>query len=245
VLLFLSVSPVFAFQPHSASRRGVVQTRAALDPNDILSTVAYASHPDLPVLLSTMITSSIAHGHSNPIFGRPDQYLNAGHSIAPTAKALMDMGVPISKSVQDMIPDAAPVLQQKVETAMKHGWPVLNRATMMNGGATHLPGFTETRGILPQAGNPNVPPPGTPGMMGTWLRNVEFAATYSRVLDKLPTAAFMYVLLEFFILRPGVDVYKEDIEDDPSGVLAETVAATGVRFAALGIIGVFTNIIFG
>ena len=52
-------------------------------------------------------------------------------------------------------------------------------------------------------------------------------------------------MVEFFILQPGIDLYKEDIEDNPSGVFAESVVVTGVRLGAFALIGLVTTTVVG
>jgi hypothetical protein len=181
-----------------------------------------------------------ATGHSNPLFGPPDPYLAVGKSIAPSSKALSDMGITQAKTVSDMIPDASPSFQQSVTNAMDKGWKVLDNTKLMNGGAHSLPGFSETHGILPTH-SLNVPAE-TPA---TFAAEVQWAANYFNVMDKLPFAAFWYCMFEFFILRPGIEFYKEDIEADPVGVAADTLSVATVRIVAIAIISFATATFFG
>jgi hypothetical protein len=216
-----------------------------MDPNEIVSAVSsHGSHPEIPALISTMLTSALklpeAHGHSNPFFGPPDQYLAAGKSIAPSAKALADMGITHAKAASEMVPDASPAFQEKAAAAMNKGWKLLNGASIMNGGYDQLPGFVETKGIL-SAHNPNVPAE-TPE---TFASEVKWAAGFFNVMDKLPFVAFWYAFVEFFVLRRNVDLYKEDVENDPVGVAADTISIAGVRFLAIGIISTITLGFFG
>jgi hypothetical protein len=217
-----------------------------MDPNEIISAVSsHGSHPEVPALLSTMLTSALklpeAHGHSNPFFGPPNQYLAAGKSIAPSAKALADMGITHAKAASEMVPDASPAFQESAAAAMNRGWKLLNGANIMNGGvATHLPGFVETKGVL-SPHNPNVPAE----TLSSFASELKWSSGFFNVMDKLPFAAFWYAMVEFFILRPNVDLYKEDVENDPVGVAADTVSIAGVRFLAIGIISTITLGFFG
>jgi hypothetical protein len=229
---------------------------ALLDPNSIQD-LNYGV--DIPALLSTMYTAALpsAHGHSNPLFGPPDPLLAQIKSIAPSAKALMDMGITSSASsatsasssdVATLASDAlnsmtssSPELQAKIQGALQRGIPVRDAtSTMTNmGSSTHLPGFAETRHILPA----RTPPPAE--TEATFAAQVEWAAQFLNVIDKLPFVAFYYALLEFFILRPGIDLYKEDVENDPAGVLAESVVVLAVRVAVFCVVGIVTVSMFG
>jgi hypothetical protein len=245
-LLLCLCQASLAFQPrnHVQRNRQVVQLNVAIDPNEIVSAVSsHGSHTEIPALLSTMLTSALkqpAHGHSNPLFGPPDQYLAAGKSIAPSAKALVDMGITHAKAASEMVPDASPAFQESAAAAMNKGYKLLNGANIMNGGGTQLPGFVETKGVL-SAHNPNVPAE-TPA---SFAAEVQWAAGFFNVMDKLPFVAFWYAMVEFFILRPNVDLYKEDVENDPVGVAVETASVAGVRFLAIAFISTVTVGFFG
>ena len=213
----------------------------AIDPNEILSVVSsHGSHPEIPTLISTMLTTTLtqAHGHSNPLFGPPDQYLQAGKSIAPSAKALMDVGITHAKTASEIAPDASAAFQESVAAAMDKGWKILNGANILNGGGAPLPGFAQTKGIF---GTHNAPAE----TADSFVMEAKWAFDYYNVMDKLPLAALSYALFEFFILRPNVDLYKEDIEDDPTGVTIDTVSVAGVRFLAIAIISTLLVSFFG
>ena len=248
-LLCAEFAPVsLAFQqPRILSKvRRCAPQKVVLDPNDITSAVSQASNHDIPALLSTMLTSTLEppRGFSIPFFGPQDPYLAAGKSIAPSAEALLEMGItPPAKTAAEILPNQSPAVQEYLQSAMANGWKVLDSSRFLNtpgNTATQLPGFAETRGILPSH-DPTIPPPG-PAM---FVNDIQWVDKFINVLDKLPSAAFYYVLLEFFIIRPGLDIYKEDIKDDPRGVFAETIAVTGVRLAAFLVIGLLAVVIFG
>lgn len=247
LLCVMSARNVGSFQAYKSNLSAIkgrhTELRAHVDP-DIISTFSSpTTHPEVQTLLSTMLTPNNlqpAAGHSNPLFGPPDPFLAAGKSIAPSAKALSDMGITQAKAASDIASDTSPAFQQTVAAAMDKGWKLLNNANVMNGGQPSLPGFSETHGILPTH-SLNVPPE-TPA---SFAAEVQWAANYFDVMDKLPFAAFWYCMVEFFILRPGIDFYKEDIEADPTGVLADTVAVAGVRMIAIAIISFLTVVVYG
>jgi hypothetical protein len=175
-----------------------------------------------------------ASGHSQPLWGPQDPILSAGRSIPPSMDRLSDMGI-----VQQQLSD----LPESVQQTIKAGYKALDASTIQQN--IIMPGFLPTGGILPMH-NPRVPAE-TPA---TFALQVEWSAKFLNVIDKLPEAAFVYALVEFFILRPGLDLYKEDIdsqqEEGATGVLtAETLAVTGVRLGVFLVIAILTNIIFG
>lgn len=215
---------------------------AGVDPTDIMSVVS-AGHnmpSEITAFLSTTLSTAIpaAHGHANPLFGPPDAYLEAGKSIAPSAKALLDMGITSTKSVNEMLPDSPEAVQQYLNAAMNKGWNVLDASNIKVADVNHLPGFQDTRGIFGTRLAPLESPE-------SFTAEVKWAAGYFNVMNKLPFVAFYYALAEFFLLRPGVDMYKEDIEDDPEGVVADTVSVSIVRLGVFALIAMLTVIFAG
>jgi hypothetical protein len=209
-------------------------------PNDIIQTTQslQVTLNQLALLTTTTNVAAMlkpAAGHTQPFWGPPDPYLTAGKSIPPSTKGLENVGV---------IPPAITDLPEPVQLTMKAGYKVLDASTIQQ--ESVLPGFTPVSGILPFH-NPMVPPE-TPA---TFAAQVEWSAKFINVIDKLPEAAFVYALIEFFILRPGLDLYKEDIElqqqaEGSVGSLTyETLAVTAIRIGVFFIIAVFTNLIFG
>jgi hypothetical protein len=238
----LAFSPV-NMKPASQPRLTTSRQQMVVDPHHVALAV---SSPELPALLSTMLSTVqvSAHGHSNPLFGPPDAILAAGKSVVPSAKAMVDLGLTQIKTAADILPTAegttTPDFAQSVQVAMTRGWKVLSDANVMNGGGTHLPGFQETRGILPYH-NPNLPVE-TPE---TFAASVQWSANFLQVVEKLPYAAFWYAMVEFFILRPGIDLYKDDIDNDPNGAIIETLTVAGIRMGAFFIIALLTTTMFG
>jgi hypothetical protein len=196
-----------------------------------------------PDVTSTLVLYSVtnnfallkpATGHSQPLWGPPDPYLSAGQSIPPSSKGFVELG--IEKVPFTDLPD-------QVRLTLSDGYKVLDSSTIKS--ENILPGFSPVGGILP-AHNPLLPPE----IPATFVAQVEWSAKFINVIDHLPEAAFTYALIEFFILRPGIDLYKEDIEmqseDGPTGVLtAEVAAVTGVRLFVFFVVAILTNLIFG
>ncbi len=242
--VFLSLCHTYvAFHtPHVSTSRTTKLHVTGVDPTDFLSFVSTGqSFPsEITAFLSTTLSTAIpvAHGHANPMFGPPDPYLAAGKSIAPSAKALVNLGITSTKTVNEMLPESPEALQQYLTAVIKKGWNVLDASTIKVLDTNHLPGFTDTRGIFGSRALPLESPE-------SFAAEVKWAAGYFNVMNKLPFVAFYYALAEFFFLRPGVDMYKEEIEDDPEGVLADTISVSIVRFGVFALIAMLTVIFSG
>ncbi|KAL3943279.1 MAG: hypothetical protein SGBAC_002650 [Bacillariaceae sp.] len=200
-------------------------------------------------LLSTMIlppgatgiVTAVATGHSNPLFGPPDPFLAAGHSIPPSAKALAEFGITPAKTAAELAPsDASPEYIQAVQAAMDRGWKVTTFDKVQPTGIKSLPGFQDTHGILP---NHNLDL--LPNTNAGFAAQMDWSYKYFAVFDHLPTAIFWYCLVEFFFLRPGIDFYKEEIEADPTGATIDTAVVFGVRMAAIAVVSTLTVWLFG
>jgi hypothetical protein len=79
----------------------------------------------------------------------------------------------------------------------------------------------------------------------TFAAQVQWSAGFLNVIDKLPEAVFVHALIEFSILRPNLDLHKEDIESNPGPVWADTIAVTTVRLAMFTVVAAVTTTIFG
>jgi len=245
VAMIVDNSESFTLSTVQRHPRQATHRRLGVNPVDlsesVQSIISTINHVDsihasqqLDSMLSTMYTATAdavlkpAHGHTQPLWGPPDPYLSAGKSIAPSANSLSDMG--IMKGTQD--------LPQQAQIAASKGWNILDSTAIK--AENILPGFRPTGGILP-GHNPRIPAETS----DTFAAQVEWSASFLNVFDKLPSTAFAYALVEFFLLRPGIDSYKEDIELEPGSAFAETVVTTGVRLGVFLILAVVTTGLFG
>jgi hypothetical protein len=231
---------IVAFQaPHISTRRPTHLKVAGMDPNDLASLIS--SVHEMPSEISALLSTTFSMAppaHSNPLFGPPDPYLAAGKSIVPSAKALLDRGITPAKTASEVVPGSSEAFQQSVQAAVEKGWKLLDGSKIHVSGANHLPGFSDTRGIL----DARLPPLEDSKSFGA---EVKWAAGYFNVMDKLPFVAFYYALVEFFVLRPGVDLFKEEVEDDPDGVLADTISVAIVRLGVFALISMVTVLFAG
>lgn len=186
---------------------------------------------------STNVFSGPAHEHTQPFWGTPDPFLSAGKSIAPTVQGMQELGI-AKRAVTDVVSQAPEGLADKVQSALIKGWKVLdlNNVQVQDG----LPGFIPTRSIL-AAHEIGIPAETS----DTFASQVEWSAGFLTVVDKLPYIALSYAFIEFFLLRPGVDLYQQDIDDEPERVLAETVLVTAVRMGVFAVVATVTVSVFG
>lgn len=213
-------------QPKSSSRQQSQLGASIIDPSDIsaiLTTAQQHTAGDLPISsLSALLTSSI---------------------VAPSAEAMVQLqgaasatALPAAKaaSIQGMLPGAGDAMQAQAQQALDSGWKVMDASKFVHGGQASMPGFSETKSVvaphlLPGPSDESVTMREWPDNM--FAMRMEYVTTMLRAIRKLPYVALGYALLEFFFLRNDVDIYKEDVEDDPAGVFAETVSDASVRFA--------------
>ena len=180
-----------------------------------------------------------AQGHSQPLFGPPDKYLTAGHSIAPTATGVT---APVDSSV---VPSNVPqtVMTPQVQVELDKGWKLLDSKRI--GQEDFLPGFNPPDGFLSHHTGPDY---GTEGIVHA---QVEWSAYFLTILEKLPLIALLYVILDFVFLRPDVqDIYSEEIAQDPEGglnpeLVAETAQDTVTRIGFFFVASFLTLTFFG
>lgn len=205
------------------------------DPYEVASYVADASHhPILEALMSTLYTAAIqiqpAHGHSQPLFGAPDQYLLQGRSILPAPGAFDALGL------QGPDIQLTPKLAEFFDYAQSKGTSIIDPRDVIKVN-DFLPGFTKTGHVLPE---PKTFPISETG----YKLELAQAIGYQKVFYQLPKAALAAAFVDFFLVSPGLDAYKEEIEEDPEGAIAGTITEFGVRTAVLSIVAALTLAIF-
>lgn len=206
---------------------------AIIDPVDIpaiLTTTQQIVSGDLPISpLAAILTTAIDFGSIQSI-----------HPVVTTAATAA------TETIQQILPSAGEAMQGQAQEALNSGWKLMDASKFVQGGGPSLPGFTETNSVLA----PHVTPyPQSGTVTGDYPQfelgdRLAYAYYLLEYVQKLPYVAFGYVLLEFFFLRSDVDLYKEDVENDPSGVLAETISDTGVRVGLFLVLSVFIYVIF-
>eukprot|EP00531_Pseudo-nitzschia_arenysensis_P004785 CAMPEP_0116132304 /NCGR_PEP_ID=MMETSP0329-20121206/9474_1 /TAXON_ID=697910 /ORGANISM="Pseudo-nitzschia arenysensis, Strain B593" /LENGTH=266 /DNA_ID=CAMNT_0003626805 /DNA_START=177 /DNA_END=977 /DNA_ORIENTATION=+ len=205
-----------------------------IDPVDAIANAQQVG--DIPVeSLAAILTSTIIAPSADALA----HFHGAATTAAPMVK-------PAAATIQEMLPSAGDAMQAQAQMALDSGYKVLDATKFVHGGAEKLPGFSETQSIVAPHLLPG--PSDEAVTMKEWPQTIfkarmEYASTMLRAIQKLPYVAFAYALLEFFFLRSDVDIYKEDVEDDPSGVLAETVSDTSVRLAIFFGLAIVTYVI--
>ncbi|VEU35363.1 unnamed protein product [Pseudo-nitzschia multistriata] len=211
----------------------------AVDPSSvatILATTAQHQHLQLQAdpALSALLATAIDFGSIQSI------HPAATNAAAAAAKTTT------TETIQQLLPSAGEAVQSQAKEALENGYKVMDASGFTRGGGSSLPGFAETNSLLAPHVSP-YPMSGTvTGDYPMFELGDRLALSYwlLEYVQRLPYIAFAYVLVEFFFLRSDVDLYKEDVEDDPSGVLAETVSDTGVRVGLFLVLTLFTYVVF-
>lgn len=219
---------IAAITTQSAKIRDTRLNAVPVDVSEVVTTaqqvIDLSVSPLAAVLTSTIITPSadaLAH------------LQGAATATATALPVVKAASTTATSTIQEMLPGAGDAIQAQAQQALGSGWKVMDAAKFVHGGQASMPGFSETQSVVAPHLLPG--PSDEAVTMTEWPENMfkarmEYASTMLRAIQKLPYVAFAYALLEFFFLRSDVDIYKEDIEDDPSGVLAESVSDASVRF---------------
>ena len=230
VMAFMPMESVATFCMRG-KQKFVIQ-QMLVNPQEVVSSVS--EHPLFEAFMSTLYTTAVlvesAHGHSQPLFGAPDLFLLQGKSILPEPGAfdVADLkGPEIQLSAK---------MAEFFEYAKSKGVSIIDprEVTQVN---EFLPGFTKTGHVLPEL---KIYPVSEKGI------KLELAQTigYQRVFNELPRVAAIAAFVDFFLISPGLDAYKEEIDDDPEGAIAGTITEFGVRTAVLAIVAALTLAIF-
>jgi len=232
-LLAAVMGVVSAFLPQTSvtgRRPRTMQQQMAIDPNDVLH-----HHPHVEALLSTLYAQALkpAHEHSQSLFGPLDPYLSAGKSIIPSQNAFVDAGLADTvKSNPLDVPNKVVEAISKTPTKF-----VIDPKSVIRFDKV-LPGFSQTGHFLPQQSDLQETDQSLILEMGS-------IAKLMRVVNVLPMVAFLYTCAEFFLVKPGYDAYKEELEEDGAAANVEFMALTGIRLAILSVVGVLTLTFFG
>jgi hypothetical protein len=202
--------------------RRTVPIKATVDPNDV-----FHAQPHFEALLSTLYADVLkpAQEHTQPLWGPPDPVLSAMTSIVPSPNAFHDAG--LTAPAVDIPEQITETLRMKTK-----GMNVIDPASVLQFDGT-LPGFKVTGHVLPQHS-------AVPESPQSLILEMGSIAKMMRVVNSLPMAAFLYACAEFFLVTPGYDVYKEELEEDRPGAAVEFLTLSGLRLGILSVIGLFT-----
>jgi hypothetical protein len=180
-----------------------------------------------------------AFGHGVKDFFAPLEFTKDPKSIVPNAEGLRNLGVEHGKTAKDLLPKASEAMQARAQDAMDHGWNILNVEDITYGGMKDAPYYAnEFRGVLAPHVKSTAPVSGE-----EFAGRIKYSAYMFPLIDRLLHVAFYYGLVEFFFLRPNLDLYKEEVEDDPMGVATETVSDVGVRMGVFFFLAVVTLVL--
>jgi hypothetical protein len=210
-----------------------------IDPNVITTSQGLGIRLEPLLLIQQSIYMKPASEHVLQSFwgGKIDPYLSAGKSIRPSTKALSDMGV--------TLPDPSSLIDPSITTTATAITTIDSKFIIDSNNIqieNVLPGFTPTGSILSHHTNiDQISPPSVVSFVAT----IDWASSFINIIDKLPMAVLVYAMIEFFILRPNIDTYKEDIEDNRIGIVTDTIAVSTIRLSMFFIVALVTVGIFG
>lgn len=226
------------------SSQDIIRKHAGRDTTLQLSLNTLDSQQHQQQQLQTFLIQSVyykpATEHTQPFWGGTlDPYLTAGKSITPSTKALSEMGITTINDKSNVIA----AFGEKITN--DHKFIIDSTRIQME---DVLPGFTPTGSLLSPHNvpfDPTIMTSPSPPSVVSFVASIDWASKFINVIDKLPIAVLVYVLVEFFLLRPNINTYKEDIEENPSGIFADTIAVTTVRVSMFCVVAIATLGVFG
>mmetsp|Transcript_24789 Transcript_24789/g.58166 ORF Transcript_24789/g.58166 Transcript_24789/m.58166 type:complete len:277 (-) Transcript_24789:273-1103(-) len=213
----------------SASMRDTPLHAVPVDISAVATTAQHVLDPSISSLTAVLTSTIVA-----PSADALTHLQGAATATATALPVVKAAATTTTATIQEMLPGAGDAIRAQAQDALGSGWKVMDAAKFVHGGQASMPGFSETQSIVAPHLLPG--PSDEAVTMAEWPQNMfkarmEYAGTMLGAIQKLPYVAFAYALLEFFFLRSDVDIYKEDVEDDPSGVLVESVSDATVRSA--------------
>lgn len=222
-LLLCLIQSSLAFTGVNQLQRNRAALKAIVDPNDIISAASHVKHTtDFQALLTTMVSATIkpVQEHAEPLYPRKDT-MTLGEF-----KALADLGAKHVTSAKELFPTVSAEFQKFLDRQISEGWLVMDYEKIADLADKDLPGKT----AIPDSAlkfNSVQSPRGENLSLATLVK-------VNLVFEHVPLIAIVYAFIEFFIVRPGIGLYKEDIEDEPSFLREEFISVTIVRATILG-----------
>lgn len=232
ISILMPITSVIAFMvPHASFTQRETLRDMSVDPSDIGSSMdQILEHPALEALFSTLYTATMklepAHGHVQSLFGPVDPYLLKMQSIVPAPNAGDALGTPAFDEAS--IPEK---LKGAFEYARRGEFVDPTHVLRIDGDAP--PGFNPPETFFPKL---QAPPQTQDYQLG--ILNAEVGNL--RALQKVPIAAFITVLVDFFLVTPGMEVFKEEIEENSEEITRESAIAGTARVAVLAIVAGLT-----
>ena len=237
ILLLMPTESVVAFMSQQALvTRSCATAGMSMEPSHITSSVdQILNHPTLEALFSTLYTTAVqlqpAHGHEQALFGPVDPYLLKMQSIVPASGAGADLGPPVFEEAS--IPDA---LRGAIDYARRGNFVDPTNVLRVDGAAP--PGFVSSRALFP-------PLQSVPQTRDYQLGVLDAEVGNLRKLQNVPIAAFITVLVDFFLVTPGMEIFKEEIDENGEQVARESAVAGTARVAVLAIVAGLTLALSG
>lgn len=184
----------------------------------------------MEALISTLYAGAAklpeAHGHSQSLFGPVDLYLTKMQSIVPATKGTLPTVIE-----ESAIPDK---IRGAFDFARRGDFVDPTNIVRIDGDAP--PGFNKVDSFFPVLQPPPTSIDYQLGVMNQEVFNL-------RALQKVPIAAFITVLVDFFLVSPGMEIFKEEIEEDGERIMQETAVSGVARVAVLAVVAGLTLIL--
>jgi hypothetical protein len=247
ISLLMQLTYVVSFNiprvPVSANRLGSSRGMS-LDPLDVSTSInQISSHSTLEAIISTLYTSAIklqpAHGHTQSLFGPLDPYLLKIQSIAPISNAGVEtLGSPVWD--ESSVPES---LRGAIDYARRGDF--VDPTTVLRVDGAVPPGFTAppTTIFSPLTNNYSGLPSSSSLDYQLGVLNAEVGNL--RALQKIPLAAFLTVLVDFFLVTPGMDIFKEEIEENGDEINRESAVLGIARVVVLAGVAALTLALSG
>lgn len=220
-VLILLIPSVWGFAPlvpkANIDNSLLIRRELAVDPSDITSSVMQIwDHSPLESLLSTLYV---------------DPYLEKIHSIPPAPGSIDHAATQASTGFAGISDQMRDSIQFAKENGNFFDTSEIKRIDIS-------PGFTAPHGFLPEF----KPIPDTQSYrQGVAILEMDKL----RLLTKAPIVAIFAVLVDFFLVTPGMEVFKEDVDENESQMVAQSVTQSAVRLAVLGLVAWATLVLSG
>mmetsp|Transcript_6784 Transcript_6784/g.9904 ORF Transcript_6784/g.9904 Transcript_6784/m.9904 type:complete len:229 (-) Transcript_6784:49-735(-) len=220
-MLIVLIPSVWGFAPlmptANIDNSQCIRRELAVDPSDITSSAMQIwNHSPLESLLSTLYV---------------DPALSKIHSIPPVPGTIVHAATHASTGFAGV----SEQMRETIDFAQEKGnFLDPNEIKRID----ISPGFSVSHGFLPEV---------TPISDTERYRQgvAMFEMDNLRLLMKAPIVAVITALVDFFVVTPGMDVFKEDIDENESQMVTQSVIQSATRIAVLGVVAGITLVLSG
>jgi len=203
----------FSAPPLRARRPSLLRLSIGVDPNDVVN------YHDSISSLSTVLSSQTAEWSFLWFHG------GAAHEPAQSIAPMGANGAAAISTMKDyFLPDAN-------EQVMKKALEAADQLEKQ-GNVIYSADFMELNQVMP--GKTAIPAKVYEETAEISKRELEwYVRSTDLITRRLPTAITVYGLLDFFVLPNQPDLLSDEMEDDRTGIVRETLGGAGIRFVVL------------